>query len=82
MTDVATAVMRYALDHVDWKSKSPRCARMGAIEGIGGIELDLATGDHGDPDIDLHIVYPDTFFYDPRSYDDGFTDARFMGVSK
>jgi hypothetical protein len=80
--DVATAVMRYALDHVDWKSKSPRCARMAAIDGLAGIELDIAQGDHGDPDIDLHIVYPDTFFYDPRSYDDGFTDARFMGVSK
>lgn len=81
-SDVATAVLRYALDHIDWKSKSPRIARMGAIDGIGGLELDLAQGDHGDPDVDLHIVYPDTFFYDPRSYDDGFTDARYMGVSK
>jgi hypothetical protein len=80
--DLATAVLRYALDHVDWNSKSPRIARMAAIDGVGGIELDLAYGDHGDPDVDLHIVYPDTFFYDPRSYDDGFTDARFMGISK
>lgn len=80
--EIATAVLRYALDHVDWNSKAPRAARMGAIDGIGGIELDLAYGDHGDPDIDLHLVYPDTFFYDPRSYDDGFTDARFMGISK
>jgi hypothetical protein len=80
--DLATAVLRYALDHVDWRSKSPRCARMAAIDGIAGIELDLAYGDHGDPDIDLHIVYSDTYFYDPRSYDDGFTDRRFEGVSK
>jgi len=80
--DIATAVLRYALDHVDWKSKSPRIARFAAIDGIAGIELDLAFGDHGDPDIDLHIVYADTFFYDPRSFDDGFTDSRFMGVSK
>jgi hypothetical protein len=80
--DLATAVLRYALDHVDWRSKSPRCARMAAIDGIAGIELDLAYGDHGDPDIDLHIVYADTYFYDPRSYDDGFTDRRFEGVSK
>src|SRR5450631_3398235 len=54
--DVATSVLRYALDHVDWKSKSPRCARMAAIDGLAGVELELATGDHGDPDIDLHIV--------------------------
>ena len=80
--DVATATLRYALDHVDWKAKSPRVARFAAIEGIGGIEFDLSTGDHGDPDLDIHLVYTDTFFYDPRSYDDGFTDARFLGVSK
>jgi hypothetical protein len=80
--EVATAVLRYATDHVQWSSKSTRAARMAAIDGIGGIEIDLAYGDHGDPDIDLHLVYPDTFFYDPRSYDDGFTDARFLGISK
>lgn len=81
-SDVATATLRYALDHVDWKSKSSRVARYAAIDGLCGIELDLAYGDRGDPDLDLHIVYPDTFFYDPRSIDDGFTDARFQGVSK
>ena len=80
--EVATAVLRYALDHVQWTSKAPRVARMAAIDGLAGIELDMAYGDHGDPDIDLHLVYPDTFFYDPRSYDDGFTDARYMGISK
>ena len=80
--EVATAVLRYALDHVQWSSKAPRVARMAAIDGLAGIELDMAYGDHGDPDIDLHLVYPDTFFYDPRSFDDGFTDARFMGISK
>ena len=81
-SDVATATLRYVLDHVDWNSKAPRIARYSAIDGLCGIEIDLDYGDHGDPDVDLHIVYPDTFFYDPRSFDDGFTDARYMGVSK
>jgi hypothetical protein len=80
--EVATAVIRYCIDHVDWQSKYPRAARMAAIKGLCGVELDLAYGDHQDPDIDVHLVYPDTFFYDPRSYDDNFTDARFMGISK
>src|SRR5499427_9692672 len=80
--EVATAVLRYAIDKVDWQSKYPRAARMGAIDGLGGIELDLMFGDHRDPDIDIHLVYPDTFFYDPRSFDDNFTDARFMGIAK
>ena len=80
--DVATAVMRYCLDTNDWKSKSTRNARLGAIDGIAGVEFDLETGDHGDPDLGIHIVYADSFFYDPRSFDEGFTDARYMGIAK
>jgi len=80
--DVATAVMRYCLDINDWKSKSTRNARLGAIDGIAGVEFDLEVGDHGDPDLGIHIVYADTFFYDPRSFDEGFTDARYMGIAK
>src|SRR6185437_1133534 len=80
--DVATAVMRYVLDNNDWKSKSTRNARLGAVDGIAGVEFDLETGDHGDPDLGIHIVYCDTFFYDPRSFDEGFTDARYMGIAK
>ena len=80
--DVATAVMRYVLDNNDWKSKSTRNARLGAVDGIAGVEFDLEVGDHGDPDLGVHIVYCDTFFYDPRSFDEGFTDARYMGIAK
>ncbi len=80
--DVATAVMRYCLDINDWNSKSTRNARLGAIDGLAGVEFDLETGDHGDPDLGIHIVYADTFFYDPRSFDEGFTDARYMGIAK
>lgn len=80
--DVATAVMRFCLDRNNWNSKSSRNARLGAIDGIAGVEFDLETGDHGDPDLGMHIVYADTFFYDPRSFDEGFTDARYMGIAK
>jgi hypothetical protein len=80
--DVATATMRFVLDRNNWNSKSSRNARLGAIDGIAGVEFDLETGDHGDPDLGMHIVYADTFFYDPRSFDEGFTDARYMGIAK
>lgn len=80
--DLATAVLRYVLDSNDWKSKSARIARAGAIDGVAGIEYDLEAGDDGDPDLNLHIVYGDTFFYDPRSFDEGFTDCRYVGVAK
>lgn len=80
--ELATATLRFVLDNNDWKSKSGRIAHGGAIDGISGIEYDLVTGDEGDPSLEMHIVYGDGFFYDPRSVDEGFTDARFMGVSK
>lgn len=80
--DLATAVLRYALDNNDWKSKSARIARFCAVDGIAGIEYNLKNGDHGDPDLEMHIVTQDCFFYDPRSFDEGFTDARYVGVAK
>lgn len=80
--DLATAVLRYVLDSNEWESKSPECCRAAAIEGIGGIEINIEAGDRGDPDVSFDIVDPDTFFYDPRSFRADFSDARFMGVAK
>lgn len=83
--DIATAVIRYALDSQDWKPKSAEIARDGAIEGIGGLEINLVQGDSNDPndrDIELDIVEPENFFYDPRSKRADFSDARYMGVGK
>ena len=80
--ELATATLRYQLDTVDWKSKSSRIAGAAAVDGIAGIEYDLVSGDEGDPTLDMHIVYGDAFFYDPRSFDEGFTDARYNGTAK
>jgi hypothetical protein len=80
--ELATATLRYVLDSNDWKSKSSRIAANAAIDGIAGVEYDLVPGDEGDPTLDMHIVYGDGFFYDPRSYDEGFTDCRYLGVAK
>lgn len=80
--ELATATLRFVLDSNDWKSKSSRIARAGGIDGIAGLEYDLVPGDEGDPSLELHIAYGDGFFYDPRSFDEGFTDARYLGVAK
>ncbi len=80
--ELATAVLRYVLDEQEWKAKSPECARDGAVDGIGGIELDIVQGDHGDPEVGFDIVEPDSFFYDPRSYRADFSDASYMGMGK
>lgn len=80
--ELATAVLRYVMDEEDWKAKSPEVARDAAIDGIGGIEIEITQGDQGDAEVSFEVVEPDSFFYDPRSYRADFSDARYMGVGK
>jgi len=83
--DLATACIRYVLDQQEWTPKSSEVGRDGAVDGFGGIEINLVSGDSNSPedkDVEFEVVEPDTFFYDPRSYRADFSDARYMGVSK
>ena len=80
--DLATATLRYVMDQQDWNSKSPECAQDGAVDGIGGVEINIEAGDQGDPEISMEMVDIQSFFYDPRSYKADFSDARYIGVGK
>lgn len=88
--DLATAALRYGCDEQMWKAKSALCYEDGAVDGIGCMELELVAGDktdgqpeNGQPDYDI-AYYPvrDGFFYDPRSFDLDFADAKYMGRGK
>ncbi len=80
--DLATETLRYAFTAQKWDQILPFAGRAGAIDGVGGVEFDITQGDQGDPEIGLSSVQPDTFFYDPRSVEEDFSDALFMGTSK
>jgi hypothetical protein len=80
--ELATAALRYVLDDQEWKAKSPQAAQDGAIDGIGGIELEIEDGQNGDKEIGFELVDVQSFFYDPRSYKMDFSDARYMGIGK
>ena len=80
--DVATTVIRYIMERNEWTSKKPHAFRQALTDGIGGVEMRLVDGDHKDPDIEMHAVEIDDFFYDPASIRPNFTDARYMGLSK
>lgn len=80
--EVATSVLRYAMDTVQWQYLTPRVARAAGIDAVAGVEMSFVEGDNGDPDIQLKTVDAETFFYDPRSIEQDFSDARYMGVSK
>ncbi len=78
--ELATAALRYVLDEQEWKAKSPLAASDGAIDGIGGIAVNIIEGDQGDPEIGLDHIDIQSYFYDPRSYKDDFSDARYQGI--
>jgi hypothetical protein len=80
--EIATAAIRFVLDDNRWEVLSSKAGRDGAIEGIGGLEIELVERANGDTDVRLNPVASDTFFYDPRSFEPDFIDARFMGVAK
>jgi len=80
--DLGTETLRYAMNSQQWDSIQPICSLNGAVDGIAGIEFDITQGDMGDPEIAIANVEPDTFFYDPRSNKQDFTDALFLGTSK
>jgi hypothetical protein len=81
--ELATATIRYATERAMWDRIDPRCTEMCAINGIGGVEFSLEQGEkEGDVEIGLDVVYIDGFFYDPRSRQDDFSDARYLGVGK
>lgn len=80
--ELATAILRYVLDEQEWKAKSPECALDGAVDGIGGISIEIERGDHGDPEVSFDQVEPDSFFYNPRSFRPDFSDSNYMGEGK
>src|SRR5262249_207693 len=80
--ELATAALRYVLDEEEWKAVSPQCAEDGAVDGIGGLEIRIEQGDQGDPEVGFDHVDIQSFFYDPTSYEEDFTDAGYMGVGK
>lgn len=80
--ETATEVLRYAMDRIDWATLDSATALTASINGIGAVEIYLEEGDHGDPEIGAALVDADSWFYDPRSYRQDFSDAAYHGVVK
>ncbi len=81
--ELATSVVRYVVESELRENTFPFAVENGAMDGIGGVEMVLVKGEKGgDTDIGFAKVQPDSFFYDPRSYEHDFEDARYMGQGK
>src|SRR5215204_4056555 len=80
--ELATACVRY-VSEADLKDFIlPFVIENLAVDGLGGVEMLLIEGDHGDVDVGFALVETDSYFYDPRSFKHDFSDARFRGVAK
>jgi len=81
--EIATQTIRYVCDRNQFKNTiEPIVLLQGGIEGITGTQVVLTKGDKGDPDIGVHDVVGDEYFYDPRSYRFDFKDVRYEGIAK
>lgn len=80
---IATESIRSVLDGSQFKNSiNYWCLLQTGIDGIGGAQLVLKKGDKGDPDVGIHWVIGDEYFYDPRSYRFDFKDVRYEGIAK
>lgn len=80
--ELATQVVRFVCDEVDFESIEQAVSRDACIFGFAVSEMLIVGSDGADPEIELRRLDPRTFFYDPRSVEPDFSDARYMGVYK
>jgi hypothetical protein len=81
--EIATQSIRYVCDSNQFKDTiEPAVMLQSGIESIAGVQIVMQKGDKGDPDVGIHKVVGDEYFYDPRSYDFNFKDVRYEGIMK
>lgn len=81
--EVATQSIRYVLDANQFKNSLNYWTLLQTgVDGIGGVQRVLEKGDKGDPDVGLHWVIGDEYFYDPRSFRFDLKDVRYEGIAK
>lgn len=73
--DVATAALRFGCEVNRWEKLSSDCMNDGLVKGIGVVFVGVEAGD---PKMTRSQI--DRFFYDPRSVEPDFGDARYMGL--
>lgn len=76
--EVASKVCRYISDKNRWDVIRMRAAKTYAIEGTAAVIVEV----DDEQDVKITPIRWEEFFYDPRSRENDFSDARYMGVAK
>jgi hypothetical protein len=75
--DVASKSLRFIADDCKWSKRRMDCAEDYLIHGITAAIVEW-TGER----IEATRIRWETFFYDPKSREDDFGDAKYLGVAK
>lgn len=78
-SEVATDTLRYILDRARFEKTCVKVAKNMAIEGMGGAELSVVE-ERGKKEIAVNYIPWDRMFFDGRSAEPDFTDARYKGT--
>lgn len=77
-SEVATDALRYVADYTRLNPKRSRLFENACIEGICAALVEIDE----DKEVCLQRIRFEEFFFDPRSREIDFSDARFMGMAK
>lgn len=75
--DVATKTLRYIADRANWQQVKLDCAEDYLKQG-----LTAAIVEWDGRDIRVEQIRWETFFYDPKSRKNDFSDAKYLGIAK
>ncbi|TXH52120.1 MAG: hypothetical protein E6Q97_16840 [Desulfurellales bacterium] len=75
----ATMGLRFACEKNLWEQVASQAAHCGFTSGIGAAWIGIEADARGVNEVAIRIVPEDRFFYDPRSVQHDFSDARYVG---
>lgn len=77
--DIATKSLRFVCDNNNFGNLSAKVALRGGVGGVSGVEFNVVER-RGQSVIEIGPLPISGFFYDPRSEEEDFSDAKFMGT--
>lgn len=80
-SDVATKTLRFIFENNNFNNISKKSALRGSVGGIAGVEFDVVERNK-QRIIKMKPLARNSFFYDPRSEEEDFSDAKYMGTDK
>lgn len=73
-----TDALRYVSDNNDFDDIKTECFETKIVEGVCAVSIDIKVKNN-EPEIKINPIFWDRFYYDPKSRQKDFSDARYLG---